>query len=453
MTTPEHISFYIQVRNYFDECVSNDFNETVTLENVHTHFFEELEQHIYDDKNRLEILEQILSENNIYLEKEDNTIKRNLENFEKVCKFLEEAEARYRYEILQINLLDYFERESAIDAMSIKNYETIIEESSKKISCYKKTKTQNYERIFTKEETHNIIENFFLYIDKSGTLLTRYKNFITNPKVFIWKDEDTKIKEQLKLSKLGQNPCVSDFTESYVSKIGNEIYANIYCEGTLLDCYSLIHEFFHYYIASFQVDEEESESLKFFAEFPSIFFEYLFNYFLEKQDLLKEERSIQIEERRTEFIKNTFMTGTFYKYYKYYQENDNQEPDKFYKIFSNSLEFNNFKVLGLPSYLFLEDWIDTKEHLCDFLNLNLSEPEFYNLLNYVSAVLFSEELIKKIKDGKYYLVNRLLSLISSLSYNDMDPIYILTYLELYEFSYKFTPISERVFPKRLEKLR
>lgn len=453
MYKPELISFYIQVRNYLFGCEINDFNDVVTSENMHLHFFNELEQHEYDNTTRLEILLSLLEESGIFLEKDNGKFKKNHSNFSKILDFLKVKEEEYRDELLRINLLDYFINNRIIDEMSMLNYEAIIEEANKNIKNYNKITLFYYEEELTTDESIKLVSDFFDFTDKNGRLSSKFKQFLINKNVFIWNDEDKEKQELLKNSNFGKTCWYYGFYNNYVTQINDELYVNVHLVGDLSDCYSIIHEFIHYYIICEQVSEEESECLNFFSEFPSIFFEYLFNLYLEENELYAEERSIQIEERKVENIKNVFMSSAFYKNYQHYLQTESIDFDNFYNSFSKSLEFENFEDKALDVYYFLKEDIYNSETFCDLINLNLSEIEFYNLIIYISATLFSEELIKKIRNGKNYLIERMLNITKSLSYNDMDPTYILEYLELKYRFYSFKATSERVVPKRLEKLR
>lgn len=453
MSYVEQIHYYIQIGDYIDEYYINDFNERVTANNIHTFFFYELKQHNFNGQNSLEMLFRILEEHNIDLEHKDGKIIENNNNYKKIRDFIYKEEQKYRYELLKINLNDYFTDSTHMNYVSILNNAIIIEESLKNIEKYNEVTLYYYEHNLTVEETIGLVSNFFKDIDRSGELLNAFKKFMLDENVFIWNDEDKTKQELLKSSKLGVYCSCYDLYESAVVQIDDELFANIYCQGCLLDCYCLIHEFIHYYIIKENTFEEQSECSSFYSEFPSIFFEYLFNLYLKEKDLFDTDRDIQIEERKVENLKNVFLTSATYELYKTNIENDHIDFERFYANYANSSGFKNFESKALNVYEAFYEEIYECDRFCDLLNINLSDIDFSNITEYISGTLFSEELIKQIKNGKTYLIDRIIKIIKSLSYTQMDPTYILEFLELNYRFYSFKPISENVVPKRLEKLK
>lgn len=254
------------------------------------------------------------------------------------------------------------------------------------------------------------------------------------------------------MSILVKNCSNSDFYDGFVSKIGNKVFVNIYCRNNLLDSYNIIHEFLHYYVVRSINLEDENECSKFFAEFPSIFFEYLFNMYLKKNDLYEDERDIQIETRGVENIKNVFMMESTYKLYQTI-ENSDFDFLNFYDNFTNSLEYTNFMDKASFTYPGVSEQISDINKFYDLLNINLCEIDYSDVINYISATLFSEELIKLVENGKAYLIERLINVIHFLPYTEMDPLYVLNYLELNYRFLEFKQIGDKVIPKRLEKIR
>ena len=452
MEYAEYINFYLQIRNQLEEIRNNDISGQVTLDNIYMYFFNELENYTLDDKTSLEVLTNVMIQNKISFDIEEGKLKKTYANYLKVREFLKTEEEKYRYELLKINVKNYFEDNPEMCNFSLINFEKIIEETLKVIDGYDEIFLDYYQYYFSLEKTISLIESFFNEVDTSKRLSNIFKEFLNDENVFIWDKNDEEKYNLLRKSKLAKSCPYCDFYDGFVSRINNEIFVNVYCRNNLLDSYNIIHEFIHYYIVKEIKLDEESESSKFFAEFPSIFFEYLFNMYLEDCALFEFDRDIDIMERKVEVIKNVFMISSTCKLYNAISKG-NVEFSDFYQEYSNSLEFKNYEDKASHIYLELTEQIYDMDMFCDVININISEIDYSNIISYVSATLFSEELIRLIRNGKMYLVNRLIDVMDSLAYTSMDPKYILSYLELDYRFFGFEQVSENVVPKRLEKIR
>jgi len=296
------------------------------------------------------------------------------------------------------------------------------------------------------------IKNFLKTIDYNNRLYISFAEFLTNENVFIWNEYNTERYNELTKSSLVKNVPYSDFYDGFVAKIGNEVFANIYCKNNLSDAYNIIHEFIHYHIAKRTNLEDESECSKFFAEFPSIFFEYLFNLYLKNNNLYEDDRDIQIETRKVENVKNVFVMSSTCRLHEEINK-DNYNLQNLYETITNTLEFSNFIDKASFTYEYLIEEICDINKFYDLLNVNLSEIDYSNVINYISATLFSEELINLVGNGKTYLVDKLIDVIDFLPYTTMDPFYVLEYLELNYRFLNFKQVGENVRPKRLEKIK
>jgi len=132
---------------------------------------------------------------------------------------------------------------------------------------------------------------------------------------------------------------------------------------------------------------------------------------------------------------------------------DNYNLQNLYETITNTLEFSNFIDKASFTYEYLIEEICDINKFYDLLNVNLSEIDYSNVINYISATLFSEELINLVGNGKTYLVDKLIDVIDFLPYTTMDPFYVLEYLELNYRFLNFKQVGENVRPKRLEKIK
>ena len=244
----EYINFYLQIENQLEEIRNNDISGQVTLDNIYMYFFNELENYTLDDKTSLEVLTNVMIQNKISFDIEEGKLKKTYANYLKVREFLKTEEEKYRYELLKINVKNYFEDNPEMCNFSLINFEKIIEETLKVIDGYDEIFLDYYQYYFSLEKTISLIESFFNEVDTSKRLSNIFKEFLNDENVFIWDKNDEEKYNLLRKSKLPKSCPYCDFYDGFVSRINNEIFVNVYCRNNLLDSYNIIHEFIHYYI-------------------------------------------------------------------------------------------------------------------------------------------------------------------------------------------------------------
>ena len=157
MEYAEYINFYLQIENQLEEIRNNDISGQVTLDNIYMYFFNELENYTLDDKTSLEVLTNVMIQNKISFDIEEGKLKKTYANYLKVREFLKTEEEKYRYELLKINVKNYFEDNPEMCNFSLINFEKIIEETLNVIDGYDEIFLDYYQYYFSLEKTISLI--------------------------------------------------------------------------------------------------------------------------------------------------------------------------------------------------------------------------------------------------------------------------------------------------------
>lgn len=249
-------------------------------------------------------------------------------------------------------------------------------------------------------EINNIIEDFLTKIDPTLKWLDIYRNAKDNGTIIeIDKLSDSDREKYKKIFGNLKNGCVT---------YNNVPYVLLENSNTLKYIYSFVHEFSHYIIMSYRKSENIS---RFLGEFPSIFYERYFAYYINDKGFSKEEIDYLVKQRNKRTLNNYFDIVGVLRYIRILLDGKKiTEEDEIINFDGdiNSLSLEYLEMLK-KNYTDI-DITDSKtivNKICDRTRWMLIKyPYAFNeLYPYITGSYLADQTLKKVRSDESFLEN------------------------------------------------